>query len=134
MRHYKRSFNFFGVLGLCLTLLNCGGEEDPNSPPETPKNFTAVALNKQVRLTWDVQEGVTYNLFHSVTAGVEVVSDAKVPNVTSPHIHKELTNGTTYYYLLTAVNSAGASRAHRGDISNPSLSPCDASRLYGRGL
>ena len=118
MKQYKRIFNLL-ALGLCLTLLNCGGS---SSPPETPKGFTAVALNKQVMLTWDAQEGVTYDLFHSISAGLDVGSDATVPDATSPHTFTGLTNGTTYYYLLTATNSAGASEPTE-EISATPLPP-----------
>ena len=121
MKQYKYIFSLW-VFGLCLTLLNCGGDEGPSSPPETPQSFTAVGLNEQVRLTWTVQEGVTYNLFHSISAGLDAGSDAKVSNASSPHTFTGLTNNTTYYYILTAVNSAGSSEPTE-EISATPLPP-----------
>ena len=120
-KQYKRIFSLF-AFGLCLTLLNCGGDEGPSSPPETPQGFTAVGLNEQVRLTWTVQEGVTYNLFHSISAGLDAGSDAKVSNAASPHTFTGLTNNTVYYYILTAVNSAGSSEPTE-EISATPLPP-----------
>ena len=122
MRQYSRIFNLW-AFGLCFTLLNCGGEDGPSGPPEIPQNFTAVALDGQVMLTWTAEEGVTYNLFHSISAGLDVVSDAKVSDVDSPHTFSGLTNGNTYYYLLTAENSAGSSKPTEEISATPSPSP-----------
>ena len=90
-------------------ILNCRG--GGGTPPATPQNFTARASSGQVTLSWDEQEGSTFNLFHSRAAGmgVEGKNLMKIVNITPPYDHTGLTDGTTYYYLLTAVNSAGAS-------------------------
>ena len=82
------------------------------SPPETPQNFTAVAGSRQVTLNWSPQPNVTYYLFHSIRAGLDVRSGTDlmgVLNVTPPYSHTGLTNKTTYYYRLTAMNSFGTS-------------------------
>ena len=83
----------------------------PSAPPETPQNFMATAFDRQVTLEWDSQEGLTYDLFHSTTPGIDVgdMNVMQILGVTSPYLHTGLTNDVTYYYLLRAVNSFGAS-------------------------
>ena len=122
------SFCFLWVLLLmnihCLEytlsdFLNADGPppKDEAAPPAVPQGFKAVAsFPGQVTLNWVVQEGVSYDLFHSRDAGFELESGTKVSPVTSPHIHKGLMAGATYYYRLTAVNSWGASEP-TGEIS-----------------
>ena len=101
-----------------LTANNSAGMSIPTSEvsatpapaPETPEGFKAIPLDGQVRLTWDSQEGVTYELFDSTSMGFTVDSaEGSFSGVISPHIHDNLTNGTTYYYLLRGSNPAGMS-------------------------
>ena len=76
--------------------------------PGTPQNFMAIPLDRQVRLTWSSgDDDVTYELFFSTSSGFFGGADGSFPNVTSPHIHDNLTNGITYYYLLRGNNSSG---------------------------
>ena len=84
--------------------------------PGTPQNFMAVPLDRQVRLTWSsgddgVDNDVTYELFFSTSSGFSGGADGSFQNVTSPHIHDDLTNGITYYYLLRGNNPAGGGGA-----------------------
>ena len=114
MKQYERIFNF-GVLGLCLVLLSCGGENGPSQvevdPPAAPQNFRAVASNGRVTLTWTAQDGIVYHLHHSTTPGIGVNSGKiqKRRFALTPYIHSGLTNGTTYYYRLTASSSSSVS-------------------------
>ena len=67
-----------------------------------PQNFTAQAFSRQVTLSWDKEEGVTYNLFYATTAGFALESGTKISGVTPPHTVAMLTNNTPYYFRLTA--------------------------------
>ena len=118
-----------------LTAANPSGTSPPTEevsatpapvPPLTPQNFAAIALNQKVRLSWDERAGVTYNLFHSVIAGIDVGSSTvmKISNVMPPHTHVGLTNGTTYYYRLTAVNLSGTSPPAEEVSATPSPPTC----------
>ena len=73
----------------------------------TPQNFTAAAFSGQVTLSWAKEEGVTYNLFQSTTAGFALESGTEISGVTPPHTLTMLMDNTTYYYRLTA-NSVSA--------------------------
>ena len=106
-----------------LTAVNSWGTSAPTAempaatlpspgPPETPQNFTARASSRKVTLTWESQPDVDYYLFYSIRPGIDVERDTNIMgvlNVTPPYGHTGLTNRTTYYYRLTAVNSAGTS-------------------------
>ena len=112
MSNIKQHGRFFALCCLLVTLSCAGnknGSGDPGSPPETPHNFTAMALDGQVRLSWNTKPNVTYELYHSLSSGFTLESSMKISPVTSPHNHEELTNGTTYYYRLRAVNDFGVS-------------------------
>ena len=101
----KQYWRIFTLLGLFPALLSCGG-----GIPSTPQNFTATASNQQVTLSWNVEEDETYTLFRSTDSNFVTSDETKISdNVTSPHHDMNLTNGTTYYYRLTAVNSSGTS-------------------------
>ena len=66
--------------------------------------------DKQVTLQWkEVAEISSYNLYWSNTQGVTPATGKKIANVLSPYMHTGLTNGTTYYYVITAVNGYGES-------------------------
>ena len=86
----------------------------PLAPPETPGSFTATPGSGKVTLNWMALPNLTYTLYHSTRAGIDVMSSTNIMgvlNVTPPYEHTGLANGTTYYYRLTARNAAGESPA-----------------------
>ena len=98
-----------------LRALNAGvagpfAEASVATQPGIPQDFKAIGLNERVTLRWTALPNVTYTLFHSTTAGIDV-SDTNATSIssitTSPYTHTGLTNTTTYYYRLTANNPAG---------------------------
>ena len=96
-----------------------GGGNDAapqNKPgvPQSPVNLTAVPGNNQVTLTWDKVSGASaYNLYWSTApaASSALSRDTAnaVLNVTPGYIHQSLTNGQSYYYIVTAANGGGES-------------------------
>lgn len=75
--------------------------------PGTPTGVFAVEADSQVTVSWNLVSGATsYNIYWNIAGGVTTF-DNKIANVTSPYLHSALTNGTTYSYIVTAVNSVG---------------------------
>jgi glucosylceramidase len=48
-----------------------------------------------------------YNLYRSTTSGAETLFQSNVSLTNGQYVDTSLTNGTAYYYTMTAVNSAG---------------------------
>jgi len=75
-----------------------------------PTGVNAAAGNAQNIISWSTVTGATsYNLYWSTTSVVTKATGTKISGVTSPYTHTGRTNGTTYYYVVTAVNAGGES-------------------------
>lgn len=76
---------------------------------EAPSNLTATSGNSQVTLSWDAVAGATvYNVKRSTTAGGPYTTIASNVSGTS-YIDTDVVNGTTYYYVVTAITTEGES-------------------------
>jgi len=77
-------------------------------PLEVPQGVAALATNAQVNLAWKPVSGATsYHVKRSTTSGTNYNTLA-TPSVPS-YADLELTNGTTYYYVVSALNATGES-------------------------
>lgn len=77
-----------------------------SAPPVTPTGLTALVTNSLVRLTWSAAVGATgYNVKRSAASGgpYSVVGTTAV----ATYDDAAVTVGLTYYYVVTATNSAG---------------------------
>jgi hypothetical protein len=84
-------------------------------PPTPPTGLTATAGNAQVTLTWNAASGaISYNVKRATVSGNESVTNATV--TTTNYIDMQVTNGTTYYYEVSAVNAGGES-ANSSEVS-----------------
>ena len=80
----------------------CGG------PPHVPTGLNATSGDAQVALGWNASTGATsYNVKRSTVNGSGYATVAS-PTTTS-YTNTGLTNGTTYYYVVSAVSSGGES-------------------------
>jgi uncharacterized protein YjdB len=110
----------------------------PQGPPGAPTLPSAVSGTGQVTISWAAVSGATsYNLYWSTTSGVTTTTGTQIPNVTSPYTQTSLANGTTYYYVVTAVNGAGESTASAQVSAVPQISasgaPTGVSAVAGNG-
>ena len=116
----------FGISCLLLVLTSCGGSSSSSSGsggsggggnggggqqvtvPATPTGLAATAGNQQVGLTWSASSGAaSYNVKRGTASGGPYTQAAN-PTGTN-YTDSGLTNGTPYYYVVSAVNSAGES-------------------------
>ena len=101
-----------------ITALNAYGESGKsaeiaitlNNAPSAPTGVAVTGGDGQAVIAWNpVDKATTYNIYWSETRGVSPVKGVKITNVSSPYVHKGLTKGATYYYVVTAVNIYGES-------------------------
>ncbi|EAU67050.1 glycoside hydrolase family 6 protein, partial [Stigmatella aurantiaca] len=86
-----------------------------NEPPLAPTGLTASPGNQQVTLSWTASPGATSYTVKRGTASTGPF--ATVTTVTgTAYTHTGLTNGTTYYFVVSASNNNGAS-AHTSAVS-----------------
>lgn len=90
-----------------------GGALPPTaSAPAAPAGLTAVGGTGQVTLSWtSVSNATSYNVYYATTPGVTTTSGTKIASASNPYVQAGLTAGTTYYYIVTAVNGTGESAA-----------------------
>jgi hypothetical protein len=90
--------------------------------PATPTGLAAVAGNTQVSLTWTASAGASsYSVKRATTSGGPYATAAS--GVIAPgYTNTGLSNGTTYYYVVSAVNGCGES----ADSSQVSATPTAA--------
>lgn len=100
--------------------------------PAAPTGVTAAGGTNQVSISWSAVSGATsYNIYYATTSGVTKTSGAKITNASRPYIQTGLAAGTTYYYIVTAVNSAGESAASAQASAATSAPPVlDGLALY----
>jgi N-acetylneuraminic acid mutarotase len=96
-------------------------------PPAAPVLATATAGNAQVTLSWSAVTGAaTYNVYQGTTAGGQATTPVKTGITAVSVTITGLTNGTTYYFKLAAVNAAGSVSALSNELSaRPMLAAID---------
>lgn len=97
-------------------------------PVETPVNLTASAGNQKVVLNWTSTgtNGTSVNVKRSLVAGGPYTTIATVTSTTYTYTDTNVLNGTTYYYVVSAVGAAGESAnsneafaTPKADVVNP---------------
>jgi F5/8 type C domain/Fibronectin type III domain len=78
------------------------------TPPQPPTGLMATPGNAQVALSWNASTGATsYNVKRSTTSGGPYTTITNV--TTTSDTDTGLSNGTTYYYVVSALNTNGES-------------------------
>jgi uncharacterized protein (DUF1800 family)/fibronectin type 3 domain-containing protein len=82
----------------------------PEASLTAPTGLTATGGDRTVRLTWNAVNGAAkYNVYRGT---------AVIATVTSPaHTDTNLTNGTKYFYKVSAVNAANAAGPMSSEVS-----------------
>jgi hypothetical protein len=95
--------------------------ETPPTQGAMPTGLTAVAASAQVSLSWTAVNGaVSYNVKRSTNSGgpyTAIASGLTTPNF----VNTGLVNGTTYYYVVSAV--AGGEGANSAQVSARPVAP-----------
>lgn len=112
------------VLGLGLSA--CGGSgsnEDSRdkgvSPPASPTGLEAASQDGAIGLAWDASSGADmYRVYRSTSSGVDASGSPLETGITAAdYVDETAENGTTYFYVVTAVAEEGGETAE-SDASN----------------
>lgn len=115
-------FSFLIVMISMVTACSSGGgDEGGSGTVPITVSIQAVPGDGKNTITWSSVTGATsYNLYWSTSLDINVNNGTLIENANSGYSHSGLTNGTTYFYIVTATNSAGQSFASNIDRATPS--------------
>jgi hypothetical protein len=88
-------------------------------PPATPTGVAATAGNRQVTVTWNaVASATSYRIYRGLSATVATLS---TDVTTTSFVDQPLSNGTPYFYWVSASNAGGASANSTAISATPKL-------------
>lgn len=106
----------------------CGGHGSPPPPPDEV-NATS-GEDSQVSLTWsNVPVVATYKVYHSTVSGGPYDALATVSDLS--YVATGLTNGTTYYFVVTTFNADGTSANSVEASATPGEAPVAEDEVLG---
>jgi hypothetical protein len=113
-----------------VTAVDGNGESIESSevsatPLARPSGIQVTGGDSQVTCTWTAAAGATsYNVYYSTTTGQETTaSGVKDADASSPHVVIDLSNGTPYFFVVTAVNDSGESVVSAEKTATPNAAP-----------
>ncbi len=106
----------------------------PMAPSTIPLNVMATPGNGDVSLMWGPVTGaIHYNVYYATVSGVTAANYTGLPGggtssgvVSTSTVISGLTNGTAYYFVVTAVDAAGESAASVEVSATPAVPPLSA--------
>jgi len=128
----KKNALILMVFSLLATLIACpgcgGGSSD--STVSNPSNVQVIPGDGSVTLTWNPASGATtYNIYFAQQPGVTkdnyqtLSGGRKLSELSSPAIVGSLTNGSTYYFIVTAVTKTPSSTKESSGSPEYSATP-----------
>ncbi len=110
-----------GKFGALIDSFEITKDFSPPLPGEItpPANLSATSADAEVSLKWTPVNGAaSYNVYYSTVAGT--ASEGQVVDSTSnaSFVHAGLTNSTTYYYVVRAVDSLGQALCVNLDVDS----------------
>ena len=108
----------------------------PPGPPPAPTGLVAIPLHQSVRLDWTAPAsfGITgYKVDRLLGSGLGIDATYDVSGVTS-YTDTTVTSGGPYYYVVRAVNSAGAGAYSSEASASPSAGPVNQTITFALGL
>jgi kumamolisin len=86
------------------------GSSSTSTAPDPPTGLTAGAGDGTVTLSWTASSGATsYDIYRGTTIGGEGTTPLVSGITGTTYTDNNVTNGTTYYYKVSATNSVGTS-------------------------
>ena len=125
-----------GVAVINGTLYVAGGSNGVSSSasveafslaPAAPQSLIAIAGNAQVILKWNKNteaDFLKYRIYKGTTSGGEMLVDSSTASITdTTKTLSGLTNGTTYYFKVTAIDSARLESGFSNEVTATPIAP-----------
>lgn len=114
---------------LLLILGGCGlfgGNGDDTTPPNAPSGLEATSQDGAIGLSWESPQAddvAGYNVYRSDSPGVSR-SGSPLETEASPteYVDESAENGTTYYYVVTAIDEDGNESDPSGEVGKTPFS------------
>ncbi len=104
--YYRVSASGEGFISSPLSNEESATPQGDTNTVETPTNVDAEPGDGTVTLSWE-SKAPKFKVYWATTAGV-TTSSTMIDNITKAgYLHDSLTNGTTYYYRVSALDTAG---------------------------
>ena len=109
--------------------------DDPDPAPAAPTGLTATAGDSTVDLSWTANtesDLAGYNVYRAETSGGPYTQVNGSPVASAQYTDSAVTNGTTYYYVVRAVDGAGQESLDSNETSaTPTGSTDDGDAVPG---
>ncbi len=107
------------------------------TPPAAPQDLVADPGNARVSLTWTPNaEPVGYNVYRSTSSPVSLAGppvNGSTPLTLPNYLNLGLTNGTPYFYVVTAVNSFGTQSSPSNEANATPLASLNQTPIVTAG-
>ncbi len=98
-----------------------------NDAPSPPAGISAAGGEGRIVISWNlVDKATAYSIYWSNQPGLQAGGGNRIANATSPYTHDGLVNGSSYYYVVTALNDYGESGASGEASAIPRTDPGNA--------